>query len=44
MIKLLTAYEQEKLRTSDNLKSFIGKNQKLNFNAFLTLLTIPTVL
>lgn len=29
MIKLLTVYEQEKLRTSENLKSFFGKYSKL---------------
>jgi len=31
MIKLLTVYEQEKLRTAENLKSFYGKRSFIFF-------------
>ncbi|XP_060838419.1 cytoplasmic dynein 2 heavy chain 1 [Rhopalosiphum padi] len=34
MIKLLTAYEQEKLRTSENLKSFIEFNDVSQLNTY----------
>lgn len=40
MIKLLTVYEQEKLRTVENLKPFRGKNAQLIKWAYLLIIYI----
>lgn len=38
MTKLLTIYEQEKLRTSDNLSSFIGNNYMRSLTTIVMLI------